>query len=49
MYTIASNEITSRIENYKALWGMWIEDAQSEAPVHMMAFRTFRRTFNQHL
>ena len=33
MYTIASNEITSRIENYKALWGMWIEDAQSEAPV----------------
>ena len=33
MYTIASNEITSRIENYKALWGMWIEDAQSGAPV----------------
>lgn len=33
MYTIASNEITSRIENYKALWGMWIEDAQSETPV----------------
>ena len=33
MYTIASNERTSRIENYKALWGMWIEDAQSEAPV----------------
>lgn len=33
MYTIASNEITSRIENYKALWGMWIEDAQSEEPV----------------
>ena len=33
MYTIASNEITSRIENYKALWGMWIEDAQSGEPV----------------
>lgn len=33
MYTIASNEITSRIENYKALWGMWIEDAQIGAPV----------------
>lgn len=33
MYTIASNEITSRIENYKALWGMWIEDAQSGTPV----------------
>ncbi len=33
MYTIASNEITSRIESYKALWGMWIEDAQSGAPV----------------
>ena len=33
MYTIASNEITSRIESYKALWGMWIEDAQSETPV----------------
>ena len=33
MYTIASNEITSRIESYKALWGMWIEDAQSEEPV----------------
>lgn len=33
MYTIASNEITSRIENYKALWGMWIEDVQSGAPV----------------
>ena len=33
MYTIASNEITSRIENYKALWGMWIEDAQGRAPV----------------
>lgn len=33
MYTIASNEITSRIESYKALWGMWIEDAQSGEPV----------------
>lgn len=33
MYTIASNEITSRTESYKALWGMWIEDAQSGAPV----------------
>lgn len=33
MYTIASDEITSRIESYKALWGMWIEDAQSGAPV----------------
>lgn len=33
MYTIASNEITSRIESYKALWGMWIEDVQSGAPV----------------
>lgn len=33
MYTIASDEITSRIESYKALWGMWIEDAQSGEPV----------------
>lgn len=33
MYTIASNEITSRIESYKALWGMWIEDVQSGEPV----------------
>lgn len=33
MYTIASNEITSRIESYKALWGMLIEDVQSGAPV----------------
>ena len=26
MHTIKSEEIISRIERYKALWGMWIEN-----------------------
>ena len=46
MYTIASNEITSRIENYKALWGMWIEDAQSGEPVAYDGIQNVQMTYN---